>query len=186
MQNRMVYIITTQMLRLIFNWWKNRLFQIILNPQNKKRQTFKICLQKIYCLIFYSTFTTFSISGACCLMLFSTPNFNVEKLREQAEQFPKSFTKTVLSFTSKSSISPPSLFKNGRMLSRASITRVTVSSCVVFVSIFGFGFQKCIWNYFNYFFGEQPAIVEIFTASVGGRNLFLSSKLSTIFFAVSV
>lgn len=108
----------------------------------KKTELKRNLSSKIYVFIFYSTFTTFSISGACCLMLFSTPNFNVEKLREQAEQFPKSFTKTVFSFTSKSSMSPPSLFKNGRMLSRASITRVTVSSCVIFVSIFGFGFQK--------------------------------------------
>ncbi len=89
-----------------------------------------------FLLHYSSMLATSSISGANCLMVFSTPSFMVEKLTGHPEQLPNNFTRTLLSFTSISSISPPSLFKNGRMLSSASITLVTVSSCCMFVFMY--------------------------------------------------
>lgn len=57
--------------------------------------------------------------------------------------------------------------------------------CYICFHIFQFNwFSDAGISYFA--FGEHPAIVVIFTASVGGRFLFLSTRLSTILRAVSV
>src|SRR5690606_30236432 len=123
------------------------------------------------------TFSTVSISGAYFFMVVSTPAFNVMVLILHDVQAPSKRTFTcLLSSIEISVISPPSDFKNGRISSNAfSIFSLIVSEAILLNVLFE-----------TYFFtAEQPAIVVIFIASVGGRLVFLATTSSATFRAIS-
>jgi len=129
--------------------------------------------------------TTVSISGANFLIVVSTPALSVIWFTLQLVHAPSRRTFTcLLSSIEISLISPPSEFKKGLISSRAFKTLFVISSVVISLILDFFDyldFLNCNRNlriFIIYFFtAEHPAIVVIFTASVGGKHHFNGTTL---------
>src|SRR5690606_9594842 len=101
--------------------------------------------------------TTFSICGACFLMVISTPLFSVIWFMEQPTQAPCSCTFTTFPSSMEiSEISPPSFCKNGLISLKASSTFIVNSSVVI---LFFYGAATCHCGYF-YCFGGRKVFVS--------------------------